>query len=209
MDRFPQQPQDTEDKQRLDQLRDTPVFDNYFLTLYGQAVGLARHLTHSIHQAEDIAAEVMVKIWRRSQGSSSLFSENTDRNPDLRAYAMRAVYHRVIDLTRQNTTRYEIPSEIIDQINAAQSPSAEQDSDFFRILRLAMETPGVTPEMVETLYVTVFEGIKGDDAAKLLQVKPGTIKSRMNTMRQRLQQNPELMALAQEYGVGIKSDDDQ
>jgi len=169
---------------------------------------LALRLTRNRADAEDLVAESVTKAW-----ASIKKLDNPDR---FRPWLFRIVHNTFISDYRKKSIRPaetaydEAPCEGTEDVSAilVHQPNdflnwwANPEKAFFNNL-LGEEINAAIDRLPECFRVTVIliniEGLSYDEAAEVLDVSPGTIRSRMNRGRTLLQK--ELWHYANEAGL--------
>jgi len=159
----------------------------------------ARYLVHDPAAAEDIAQETMVKAFR----SIDSFQDGTDA----KAWLMTILRNTRVDYLRSRASRHGetslesmthepagVEDVSLDAHSAWENPQAllQQFSDQHMIEALQ----GLPEEIRWTLLLVDVEGMDQADAAKVLEVPVGTVKSRAHRGRAMLR--AKLLPLAKE-----------
>lgn len=163
----------------------------------GPMYKLALRLTRNAADAEDLVAESVSKAW------SSIHSLEDQKR--FRPWIFRILHNGFISNYRKksvrpvecsydelepDTTSHEVASVLIEQPNEFLNWWAEPERDFFNDL-LGEDLIKAVESLPEVFQLTVtlinLEGFSYDEAAEVLGVSPGTIRSRMNRGRTLLQ----------------------
>lgn len=156
---------------------------------------LALRLTRNSADAEDLVAESVSKAW-------AVIHTLEDRNR-FRAWIFRILHNGFISDYRKKTCRpvesyydencdesQQIASLLIGQPNAFLNWWANPETEFTNNL-LGEEIMAAIDSLPEAFRVTVLlinvEGLSYDETAEVLNVSPGTVRSRMNRGRTLLQ----------------------
>jgi RNA polymerase sigma-70 factor (ECF subfamily) len=168
---------------------------------------LALRLTRNNADAEDLVAEAVSKAW-----ASIKNLENPDR---FRPWLFRIVHNAFISDYRKKSVRPaetsydeaspgegDVTAVLVHQPNAFLNWWANPEKAFFNNL-LGEEINDAIDRLPECFRVAIIliniEGLSYDEAAEVLNVSPGTIRSRMNRGRTLLQR--ELWQYANEAGL--------
>ncbi len=151
---------------------DARVFAAVYRLHYPEIHGYLRRRTGSQHLAEDLAAETFVAAWK----SAHRF---TSRGVPVRAWLMRIANNQANhwarrqkrrDMWRWLTARSELVSD--------PTPS---DGESARVHRALME---LSPEQQAVLCLHHVEGLSIEEAALVLGIAEGTVKSRLHRARE-------------------------
>ena len=163
-------------------------FQRLMWPLIPTALRLARYLTHDEHEAEDLAQETMMRALR----NIDRFEEGTD------AKAWLLTVERRLFIDRERVRRRQLSLDHPDALEPAdeEAPDAgifdeqwEQPEDLLRRFGDAelIETLRALPEATRwTLLLVDVEGLEHVEAARVLDVAVGTIKSRASRGRKML-----------------------
>lgn len=121
--------------------------------------------------AEDVLQDVMLAVWRKAQGFRGESSVRTwmltiARNRAINAYLRRA------------PAAARLEAECLDPSQKADS--ALDHTTLYQALRSLPE------EQRETLELVFFHGLSNQEAATVLKIAPGTVKSRLHRAKARL-----------------------
>lgn len=134
----------------------------------GAVLGFALHLTGGDRgRAEDILQETLLRAWRQRD---SLDEQRGSLRPWLFTVARRIA----IDAHRARTAR---PTEVGDTVLAVVAAADEIDRSLDRLL-IVEALQSLSPEHRAVIVETYFHGRSVTDAAALLGVPTGTVKSR-------------------------------
>jgi len=148
----------------------------------------AYRLTGNNADAEDLVQDVMVKLYPRTAEVAEV--------EDLRPWLNRVLYRQFLDARRHRSRRPEGAmlelvddadmGSYLDQLTAdTLEPLAEME--YSQLQQLLRETLDTLPEKQRTLLVMHdMEGWRQDDLAVLMEVSPGTVRSRLHRYRQAL-----------------------
>ncbi|CAN1568043.1 RpoE DNA-directed RNA polymerase specialized sigma subunit, sigma24 homolog [Rhabdaerophilaceae bacterium] len=165
---------------RQDREAFTTLFD-YFaprIEAHLQRLGL------DVAQAEEIAQDVMVTLWRKA----SLFDP---AKSSLSTWLYRIARNRRIDLSRRDRTDYVDPQsatmlDIPSEGRIDQAFDAQQRDDIVRVL--VLELP---PEQIRLVQLAFYEGLSHSQIAERTSIPLGTVKSRLRLAFTRLRRKLE------------------
>ena len=166
--------------QRDDRESLAAAYDSYG----GLAYALAARLMGVRSDAEDVVQESFLALWRQAP--------RLDARRGLRSYLMTIVHNKAVDRLRQKGRR---PEAVLNEDAPFMAPEseepaqiAEKDSEAGEV-RAAMA--GLSEDQRKAVELTYFLGMTINDAAAMLQVPAGTVKSRLRLalghMRRRLE----------------------
>jgi RNA polymerase sigma factor (sigma-70 family) len=118
------------------------------------------------HLADDIVQETMFRAWR----NASRLEMDCAVMPWLATVARRLV----IDQRRRRSTRPEEVGALIDEL-----PTADESEGILRRIVLAEALQDLTPAHRDALIETFIRNRTVKEAAEILHVPPGTVKSRI------------------------------
>ncbi|GAA4553070.1 sigma-70 family RNA polymerase sigma factor [Amycolatopsis samaneae] len=131
----------------------------------------ATRLTGDRASAEDIVQETLVRAWKHADDLAD------DGRGSVRGWLLTVVRNLVTDRARARAAR---PREVAEPAAGAPPPAVERDHaqgvvDAMAVLG-AMD--GLSPEHREVLVELYYRGRTVAEAAKVLGIAPGTVKSR-------------------------------
>ena len=134
-------------------------------------VRLAAHVLHNSREAEDVAQEAFVKVFRQIgqfRGDSGFY-----------AWLYRIVINLCLDRMRRKCVTAEMPMEE-GAMPLLSSPAPDMEK------RLAVEQVlnSLTAPMRAALVLREVEGLEYAEIAAVLQIPVGTVRSRLNTARE-------------------------
>jgi RNA polymerase sigma-70 factor (ECF subfamily) len=137
---------------------------------------LAYGMVHSVDEAEDIAQEVFVKVWKnlptfRSQGS-------------FQSWLYRITVNTALDVLRRR--QEEVPLEEQAEAQGEDAPeeaTLRQD----RLAQVRQAIAELPPGARAVLILREYEQLSYKEIAEILQIPLGTVMSRLNYARQALQ----------------------
>jgi RNA polymerase sigma-70 factor (ECF subfamily) len=153
---------------------DTQAMD----TLYERhGLGVLNYLLGQLadrQQAEEVLQDVMLAVWK---GAASFRGDS-----QVRTWLLGIARHRALNARQRQRT----PSEPLNEdIKAEPHETLEGDSSRMHIQRGLRQLPA---EQRETLELIFYHGMSGPEAAALLGVSPGTVKSRLHRAKAALRE---------------------
>ena len=145
------------------------IFDRHRARLYRHSRGLAP----SWSDADDVVAVTFLEAWRKRDKVQFV-------DGSMLPWLLRTATYTASNLTR-STRRYRaalrrLPAGEVHPDHAGQL----DDGDAVTALR------GMSQIDQEVLTLCVLEGIRAEDAARIMNVRPGTVKSRLSRAKARL-----------------------
>lgn len=167
----------------------------------GTVLRSAQFLTHNLTDAEDLAQETMIKAFKSIEGLTPgtnarawlitvLRTTHVDR--------LRVGHESDVSLNALKMDLAEAPSRPAEDATAWRDPDRmlAQLSDQEVISALK----SLSSEIRWTLLLVDIEGLKDEDAAAVMEVPPGTVKSRVHRGRRMLREA--LLPLALDRRIG-------
>jgi len=156
---------------------DEPTLAEQALGYLDDLYGLARHLTHSTTDAEDLVQET----YSRALAGAARFQPGGN----LRAWLLRILRNCFIDQARRKKVVLEIPDDTIEE--------RDEHWDAQQLDRLRFLTAGDIDRAVATLpvemrFIVVLDALGCSEAeiADIARVATGTVKSRLSRARAKL-----------------------
>ncbi|GLY18471.1 ECF RNA polymerase sigma factor SigK [Kineosporia rhizophila] len=152
---------------------DEAAFEQVYARVADVVFGLARSVLRDPHQAEEVAQEVLLEIWR----SAARFDA---ARGSARAWVATLTHRRAVDRVRSSQA-----SRNRDQAVAARSNEREYDEVVEKVeRRLEAERvrhclDGLTPRQRETVTLAYYGGRSYSDVADVMELPLGTVKTRM------------------------------
>jgi RNA polymerase sigma-70 factor (ECF subfamily) len=143
-------------------------------------------LTRDVHRAEDLVQETVLKAIRKQ--------EKYEAGTNLQAWLFTIL--RNLNFSVHRRTQREI--EDADGVHAATMISIPDQEDRLTVQDLHAALAKLPREQREAIVLVGAEGLSYEEAAAILKMKVGTIKSRVNRARNRL---AELMGIVPEDGI--------
>lgn len=163
--------------QRLERVAegDADAFDDVYDAVAHRVYGIALRVLGDPHQAEEVAQETLIEVWRKSarfdamQGSAS-------------AWISTMAHHRAVDRVRASTSsRRRDASWHTERSADTTFDEASAHAHTSLILTALTELPPMQRRAVELAY---FGGYTYADVARLMQAPLGTTKTRIrNALR--------------------------
>lgn len=151
-----------------------------FATWYGErwpdAVRLAAHLTGDPTAAEDIASEVLIRVWRRWEVAG------WPDAPD--AYLARAVRNAVTSSFRRRVRERELVRRLADEPSAPPAPPvAEERFDRDEVAAALAALPEAQRTALTLFYL---DDLSATEVARRLGIRPASVRSNLHRGRRRL-----------------------
>ncbi len=157
-------------------------FEKAVLPHLDAAYNLARWLTRSDHDAEDVAQEAYLRAFRFFDGF---------RGGDSRSWLLTIVRNTCYTWLKQNRA-HELTSVFDEEIHSVDSDSPNPEAMLLQsvdnqLLRQALEELPV--EFREVLILHELEGLSYKEIAVIADIPMGTVMSRLARARERLEQS--------------------
>jgi RNA polymerase sigma-70 factor (ECF subfamily) len=151
-------------------------------------VNYFHRLTWDLHVAEDLSQEVFCRLFRyrdnyRPTASFATYLYRIGRNLWIDRYRSRRNAPHTVSLDAEVSDTDYAAGELIAS-NVYDPSQRMETSDEYGRVKAALDT--LAPELRETLILVKYEGLKYAEAAAVLSVPVGTVRSRIHAAIQQL-----------------------
>ena len=147
-------------------------YADWYSDHWGPTHGLAMRLLDDPVTAEDVAAEVLCRVWNRWQTSG------VPRWPT--AYLAQATRNAVADVTRRRAHERRLLEQLA--TDRHERDPGEGVADRAAVVDVLDRLPAAERETLRLIYL---EGLSPDEAAAQLGIRPGSVRSRLCRSRRR------------------------
>ncbi len=156
----------------LERLREgsEPAYDQIFRTYYAQLVGLAESMLRDRAEAEEVAQDVMLELWRRR--------EHITVETSLRAYLLRATRNRALNRIRHE--RVVSTGEAHAQTVTETKPQGEHhlvEAEIQAALQSAIKE--LPPRCREVFELSRVHGLRYSEIATAMEISVKTVEVQM------------------------------
>jgi RNA polymerase sigma-70 factor (ECF subfamily) len=152
---------------------DRDAFETVYRETAGAVYGLIRRVLRDPAQAEEVAQEVMVDVWR----TASRFDQ-AKGSP--RAWILTIAHRRAVDRVRSEQSAHERETKVAARSNEIEYDEVSETVEArLEAQRVRHCLAGLTDLQRESVTLAYYSGYTYPQVAELLQAPLGTVKSRM------------------------------
>jgi RNA polymerase sigma-70 factor, ECF subfamily len=152
---------------------DREAFDTVYREMAGAVYGLIRRVLRDPAQAEEVAQEVMVDVWR----TASRF-DPAKGSP--RAWILTIAHRRAVDRVRSEQSAHDRETKVAARSNEIEYDEVSETVEArLEAQRVRHCLSGLTDLQRESVTLAYYSGYTYPQVAELLQAPLGTVKSRM------------------------------
>jgi RNA polymerase sigma-70 factor, ECF subfamily len=152
---------------------DERAFETLYERVSGVVFGLARSVLRDPHQAEEVAQEVLLEVWRTAPRF------DPDRG-SARAWISTMAHRRAVDRVRSSqASRSRDEAVAAGQGEREYDEVSEQVEGRLEVERVRHCLDGLTPRQRDTVTLAYYGGHSYANVATLLKLPLGTVKTRM------------------------------
>jgi RNA polymerase sigma-70 factor (ECF subfamily) len=168
------------------------AFEELVLRYQGRLLTVLRHLVGSREQAEDLAQEVFLRVYRARESYEpgakfSTWLYTIANHAAANALRSRSRRHEVTLQTRDSGPMGARPLDTMLQASSGQMPARQLDKAEMReIVQMALESLG--PRQRMAVLLSKFEGMSYAEIAAIMELSPQAIKSLLSRARENLRE---------------------
>ncbi len=168
------------------------AFEELVLRYQGRLLTVLRHLVGSREQAEDLAQEVFLRVYRARESYEpgakfATWLYTIANHAAANALRSRSRRHEVTLQTRDSGPMGARPLDAMLQASSGQMPARQLDKAEMReIVQLALESLG--PRQRMAVLLSKFEGMSYAEIAAVMKLSPQAIKSLLSRARENLRE---------------------
>jgi RNA polymerase sigma-70 factor (ECF subfamily) len=147
-------------------------------------------LNHDLAQVEDVVQETFVSVWRAAH--------TVHASSSVMAWIFQIAHRHALNVHRRARSRVESHVAPMDLDDERDVLTESPEDDILTRLDLSAAIQNLSDKHREVLYLICLHGFSADEAAEILAVPAGTVRSRLRHARQALHQILERMRVAED-----------
>jgi RNA polymerase sigma-70 factor (ECF subfamily) len=154
-------------------LGDESAFEALYDRFAGMVHGLARSVVRDPHQAEEVAQEVLLEVWRTAPRFDA-------ERGSARAWISTMAHRRAVDRVRSaQASRNRDQAVGVSQVEIDYDDVSERVETRLDVERVRSCLDGLTPRQRDAVQLAYYGGHTQTQVATLLKLPLGTVKTRM------------------------------